>query len=88
MVREGRMTGLGKISLVSLAMVQGVTKRCRLSLLTNSALVIQVQMRGEGRSCGANEYSCAQHVTWSLNKLWRSTSILTYAEVEISYMCA
>ncbi len=56
---------------------QGVTKRCRLSLLTNSALVIRVQMRGEGGSCGvsANEYSCAHHVTLSPNKLWRSTSI-------------
>jgi hypothetical protein len=27
---------------------QGVTKRCRLSLLTNSAIVIRVQTRGEG----------------------------------------
>jgi non-ribosomal peptide synthetase component E (peptide arylation enzyme) len=27
---------------------QGVTKRCRLSLLTNSALVIRVQTQGEG----------------------------------------
>ncbi len=27
--------------------VLGVTKRCRLSLLTKSALVIRVQMRGE-----------------------------------------
>jgi hypothetical protein len=44
---------------------QGVIKRCRLSLLTNSALVIRVQMRGEGGSCevSANEYSCARHVT-------------------------
>jgi hypothetical protein len=58
--------------------MQGVTKRCRLSLLTNSARVIQVQMRGEGGRCGvsANEYRRANHVTWSLNKLWRST--LTY----------
>jgi hypothetical protein len=34
-------------------------------------------MRGEGVSCGflANEYSCAHHVTWSPNKLWRSNSI-------------
>ncbi len=58
---------------------QDVTKRCRLSLLTNSALAIRVQMRGEGGSCGvslsANEYSCAYHVTWNPNKLWRSTSI-------------
>jgi hypothetical protein len=56
---------------------QGVTKRCRLSLLTNSALVIRVQMIRVGGSCGvsANEYSCARHVTWSPNELWRSTSI-------------
>jgi hypothetical protein len=56
-----------------------VTKRCRLSWLTNSALVIRVQMRreGGGGSCrvSANDYSCAHHVTWSPNKLWRSTSI-------------
>jgi hypothetical protein len=41
---------------------QGVIKRCRPPLLTNSALVIRVQLRGEGRSCGvsANEYSCAE----------------------------
>jgi hypothetical protein len=38
-------------------------------LLTNGALVIRVQMRGEGESCGvsANEYSGAHHVTWSPN---------------------
>jgi hypothetical protein len=61
---------------------QGVTKRCRLSLLTSSALVIRVQMRGEGGSCwvSAKENSCAHHVTWSPNKLWRSTvpPYLTY----------
>ncbi len=56
---------------------QGVTKRRRLSLLTNSAPVLRVQMRGEGGSFGvsANEYSCAHHATWSPNKLWRSISI-------------
>jgi hypothetical protein len=34
---------------------------------------------GDSGGCSrvsANEYSCAQHVTWSPNKLWRSTSIL------------
>jgi hypothetical protein len=33
-------------------------------------------MRREGESCevSAIEYSCAHHVTWSPNKLWRSTS--------------
>jgi hypothetical protein len=61
----------------SMYCTQGVTKRCRLCLLTNSALVIWVQIRGEGGSCGvsANEYSCAHHVTWSPNKLGRSTYI-------------
>ncbi len=41
------------------------------SLLTNSTLVIRVQMRGEGRSCGvsANQYSCTHRVTWSPNKI-------------------
>jgi hypothetical protein len=55
---------------------QGVTKRCRLSLLTNSAIVDESQCgeRGGGGGCGvsANEYSCAHHVPLSL---WRSISI-------------
>ncbi len=47
-------------------------------MLTNSSLLIRVQMRGEGGSYGvsANECSCAHHMTWSPNKLWKSTSIL------------
>jgi hypothetical protein len=36
-----------------IGMEQGVTKRCRLSFLTNSALVIRVQMRGEGGVAGS-----------------------------------
>ncbi len=60
--------------------LQGVTKRYRLFLLTNGALVIRVQMWWRGGSSGvsANEYSCAHHVTWSPNKLWRSNSIHSY----------
>ncbi len=59
---------------------QGVTKRCRLSLLTNSALVHEPKcggMGGGGRGVkvSANEFRCAHHVTWSPHKLWRSTSI-------------
>jgi hypothetical protein len=48
----------------------GGYKECRLSLLTNSTLLIGVQMRGRGGSCGvsANEYSWAHHVTWNPNK--------------------
>jgi hypothetical protein len=39
---------------------QGVTKNGRLSLLTNSAPHIRVQMRGKGgvEGVSANEYSC------------------------------
>ncbi len=43
---------------------QGVTKRCRLSLLTNSALVIRVQRRGEGGVAGLQPMSTAVHITW------------------------
>jgi hypothetical protein len=66
-----------RVAILSDRSCQGVTKRCRQSLLTNSALVIRVQMQGEGGSCGvsANENSCAHHVTWSPNILWRSISI-------------
>jgi hypothetical protein len=42
---------------------QGVTKRCRLSWLTNNALVYEPKCGGRGGgSCGvsANEYSCTQ----------------------------
>jgi hypothetical protein len=51
----------------------GITRRCRLSLLTYSALVIRVQKGGLSGGVSANEYRCAHHVTWSPNKL------LTYA---------
>jgi hypothetical protein len=81
-------------------MNQGVTKRCRLSLLTNSALVYESKCGEMGGSCGvsANEYNCAHHVTWSPSKLWRSTSIFnlwgqpkTRAQVEggpqVKYIC-
>ncbi len=48
--------------------VQGVTKRCRLSWLTNSALVYAPK-RGGG-SCGVstNEHSCTQEPkqTWKI----------------------
>jgi hypothetical protein len=42
---------------------QGVTKRCRLSLLTNSALVYESNA-GEGGSCGISQpMSTAVHIT-------------------------
>jgi hypothetical protein len=45
----------------TLPQTQGVTKRCRLSWLTNSALVYEPNAGGWGRVCGisANEHSCA-----------------------------
>ncbi len=57
----------------------GVTKRCRLSLLTNSALVYESRC-GEGGLWGLSQWVCtalAHHVTWRPNKLWRSTSTFT-----------
>jgi hypothetical protein len=46
--------------------IQGVTNRCRLSWLTNSALVYEPKC---GRGVSQPMY------TWSPNKLWRSNSI-------------
>jgi hypothetical protein len=54
---------------------QGVTKRCRLSWLTNSALVYEPKCRGWDCGVSANEYSCAHGAP---NKLWRSNPYLTY----------
>ncbi len=45
-------------------MYPGVTKGCRLSLLTNSALVIRVQMREEGGVAGSQPMNKAVHITW------------------------
>jgi hypothetical protein len=77
--------GLNNIGKTKKGNNQRVTRRCRLSLLTNSALVYESQCggMGGGGGCGvsaANEYSWAHHVTWSPNKLWRSTSIFNLCE--------
>ncbi len=55
---------------------QGVTKKCRLTLLTNSALVYESKCGGEGIA-GSRPMSTASHITWhaAQNKLWISTSI-------------
>jgi hypothetical protein len=42
---------------------QGVTKRCRLSLLTNCAPRIRVPMRGEGGFAGSQPMSTAVHIS-------------------------
>ncbi len=46
-----------------ISMEQGVTKRCRLSFLTNSALVIRVQMLGKGGVEGSPPLSKAVLIT-------------------------
>jgi hypothetical protein len=62
---------------------QGVTRRCRLSWLTNSALVYESKCGriggGRGGVVGPQPINtavqCAHYVTRSPNKLWRSNSI-------------
>ncbi len=49
-----------------------VTKRCRLSWLTNSALVYEPKSGGWGRVAGPARWGLG---TWNPNKLWRSSSI-------------
>jgi hypothetical protein len=57
--------------------IQGFRKRCRLSLLTNSALVYKPKCGGKGGVAGSRPMSTAVHRTPI--KLWRSNSIyLTY----------
>jgi hypothetical protein len=52
---------MATFSLFLFLIQQGVTKTCRLSWLTNSALVYEPKCGGWGWGCGAsaNEYSCA-----------------------------
>ncbi len=52
---------------------QEVTKRCRLSWLTNSALVYEPICGGRGGLAGSQPMSTAVHR--SPNKLWRSNSV-------------
>ncbi len=52
---------------------QGVTKRCRLSWLTNSALIYEPKCVGRGGVAGSQPVSTAVHR--SPNKVWRSNSI-------------
>jgi hypothetical protein len=53
----------------ALPLSQGVTKRCRLSWLTNSALVCEPKRGGGGGSCvvSANGYGCTVHTGAQIN---------------------
>ncbi len=55
---------------------QVVTKRCRLSWLTNSALVYEPKCERRGSCSGSQPMSTAVHR--SPNKLWRSPPYLPY----------
>jgi hypothetical protein len=48
---------------------QGVTQRCRLSWLTNSALVYEPKCGRGCRGAGSQSISTAVHCTWSPNEL-------------------
>ncbi len=61
--------------IVSLTLNQGVTQRCRLSWLTNSALVYELKCWGGGRELRAGSQPISTAVHRSPNKLWRSNSI-------------
>jgi hypothetical protein len=60
----------------AVAIARGVTKRCRLSWQTNSALVYEPKFGGRGRvSASANEYSCTHGAQIKFGDL---TPYLTY----------
>ncbi len=60
---------------------QGVTKRCRLSWLTNSALVYEPKCGGRGGVAGSQPMSTDVHR--SPNKRWRSNYIFFFLSVYI-----
>jgi hypothetical protein len=62
------------------SLYQGVTKRCRLSRLTNSALVYELKcVGGGGRVTGCQPMNTAVHK--EPNKPWRSDSIFCLCSV-------
>ncbi len=59
--------------------LQGVTKRCRPSWLTISAILYEPKCGGKRE--GSQPMSTVQLCTWSPNKLWRSNSIFNLCSV-------
>ncbi len=62
---------------VGVQSIQGVTKRSRLSWLTNSALVYEPKCGGGGEAvvAGSQPMRMSTAVHWSPHKLWRSNFI-------------
>ncbi len=48
---------------------QGITKKCRLSLLTNSALVYKSKCGGDWGVAGSQSMSTAVHITWHVAQI-------------------
>ncbi len=70
----------GGASSLSVPWIQGVTKRCRLSWVTNSALVYEPECEGKGRVAGPQPMSSAvHHCTRSPNNFGDLTPYLSYA---------
>ncbi len=67
------------------ALCQGITKRCRLSWLTNSAVAFEPKCGGRegGLRVSANEYNCAHGAQIYFGYL---TPYLTYAETAPVYL--
>jgi hypothetical protein len=64
----------------TISAIQGVSKRCRLSWLTSSALVYKPKCGGWGWVAGSQPMSTAVHR--SPNKLWISNPYLTYGGID------
>ncbi len=77
-----------KLTKEIISVYQGITRRCRLSFLTNSALVYEPKCGG-GENCEvpANEYSCTHGAQINFGNL---TQYLTYAVCQgvLCYICS
>jgi hypothetical protein len=72
------MTTRGRTYLCMLTTAQGVTQRCRLSWLTNSALIYEPKCGGGG-SCGVSANECSCTYTGAQINFEDLTPYLTYA---------
>ncbi len=81
---ERKFAGLELCTVCTLCTDQWVTTRCRLSWLTNSALVYEPKCGGGGGVAGSQPMSTAV-VHRSPNKFWRSNSIFNLCTAKIKY---
>ncbi len=67
-------------------LIQGVTERCRLSWLPNSALVYEPKCGGKGVA-GSRPMSTAVHMETAQINFWRFNSILNLCSNPSNYQC-